>query len=275
MLLTVPVLESLQVTPRAYRVRLALGRYSFPYLAGQAVLVGVPGDLRRRAYSIASAPEDAARDRVLELLVGVVEVGAPLPFSTADSRQIVDVEGPIGQFTFPPDPGDRRLLFIAGGTGIAPLRAMVRHALAGPHREIGVIYSARTSEEFAYYDELRSLARQGFIDLRLTTTRAGQGDAWPGQRGRIGRAELEPMVRDPKPLCFICGPSAFAAQTYRVLHEIGVPPDQMRVEDHVLKMLDRRESAFTEGQGVSVERAIPGSNREGCALEPQASPART
>ena len=50
---------------------------------------------------------------------------------------MVDVEGPLGSFTFPADPEERRFVFIAGGTGIAPLRAMLRHALDIPHREIG------------------------------------------------------------------------------------------------------------------------------------------
>ena len=87
-------------------------------------------------------------------------------------------------------------MFIAGGTGIAPLRAMMRHALRLPHRNIGLFYSARTPDEFAYEQELRDLARNGEIELRQTVTRALDAD-WSGPRGRLeprraGRAGARP-----------------------------------------------------------------------------------
>ncbi len=98
-------------------------------------------------------------------------------------------------------------MFIAGGTGIAPLRAMLRHALAIPHSGIGLLYSARTADEFAYQEEFRALARDGRLELKQMVTRAA-GEDWTGGRGRIGPAVLEPLVHDPATLCFICGPAA-------------------------------------------------------------------
>ena len=69
---------------------------------------------------------------------------------------MVDVEGPLGSFTFPAAPDERRFVFIAGGTGIAPLRAMLRHALhAAAIARSACFYSARTPDEFAYEDEFR------------------------------------------------------------------------------------------------------------------------
>src|SRR6185436_12537845 len=96
----------------------------FPYLAGQAVLVGAHGAERRRPYSIAAAPEEARRDDCLELLVGVDAEGSPGGDLRLEPGVLVDVDGPLGRFTFPVHPAERRFLFIAGGTGIAPLRAM-------------------------------------------------------------------------------------------------------------------------------------------------------
>src|SRR5204862_3404941 len=130
----------------------------------------------------AAAPEDAVRDGWLELLVGVDAAGATghrLPLETGAR---LDVEGPVGTFTFPPDPAEQRFVFIAGGTGIAPLRAMLRHALAIPHREIGLFYSARTPQEFAYETELRELARAGEIEFHQTITRSVDAQ-WTGARG--------------------------------------------------------------------------------------------
>jgi ferredoxin-NADP reductase len=142
----------------------------------------------------------------------------------------VDVEGPIGAFTFPSDPAVRRFIFIAGGTGIAPLRAMLRHALTTRGHRIGLFYSARTPEDFAYESEFRTLAEQGRIELRQTVTRAVEGD-WNGARGRIGRAELQGLVHDPESLCFICGPPALVGEMSAQLAELGVARSLIRAEE--------------------------------------------
>lgn len=230
MLLTLPIREVVPATPRARIVRLDLEGQTFPYLAGQAVFVGAHGAESRWPYSIAAAPEDAARDGWLELLVGVDaagETGHRLPLERGAP---LDVEGPVGTFTFPPNPDEQRFVFIAGGTGISPLRAMLRHALAIPHREVGLVYSARTPDEFAFQDELRALAREGRIELRQTVTRGGDSD-WGGLRGRIGRAELAPLVHDPATLCFVCGPAALVDDTRHLLEELGVDRHRIKVEE--------------------------------------------
>jgi Na+-transporting NADH:ubiquinone oxidoreductase subunit F len=230
-LLTLPIRAVVPGTPRARIVRLDLGDRVFAYAPGQAVLVAAHGEAKRKPYSIAASPEDAARDRWIELLVGIDDqsmVGSHVPLHPG---ALVDVEGPVGSFTFPSDPPERRFLFIAGGTGIAPLRAMLRHALAIPHREVGLLYSARTPDDFAYEQELRELARERRIELRQTITRTGGDAAWAGGRGRIGRAELAPLVHDPATLCFVCGPQTLVNGTTKLLQELGVPRQRIRVEE--------------------------------------------
>ena len=111
---------------------------------------------------------------------------------------LVDVDGPLGRFTFPAHPSERRFLFIAGGTGISPLRAMLHHALNVPHDEIGLLFSARTPAEFAYEQEFRALAEAHRIELELRVTRE-VGDDWDGVRGRLGRERFSaarPRSRD-------------------------------------------------------------------------------
>jgi len=231
-LLTLPIREIAVATPRARIVRLDLGGESFSYRPGQAAFVGAHGQPQRKPYSIACAPEDAVHDRCLEFLVGVDAAGVAGAHLELAPGASVDVEGPLGRFTFPDNPEERRFLFIAGGTGIAPLRAMLRHALHMQHVEIGLLYSARTPGEFAYQDELRELARAGRIELRQTVTRDIEAvRGWDGQRGRIGRTELSPLVHNPATLCFVCGPPALVDEMPKLLEELGITRDRIRLEE--------------------------------------------
>jgi NAD(P)H-flavin reductase len=229
-LLTLPIGDVLPATPRARIARIHLDGQTFGYTPGQAIAVANHGQDKRRPYSIAAPPEDAQRDGWLELLVGVNAEGTPGTHLTLETGQLVDVEGPLGSFTFPQTPDERRFVFIAGGTGIAPLRAMLRRALTLPHRNIGLFYSARTPDEFAYEPELRELAAAGEIELRQTVTRASDTD-WTGPRGRLKREALEELVHDPATLCFVCGPPALVDEMPKILAEIGIPRERIRMEE--------------------------------------------
>jgi ferredoxin-NADP reductase len=232
--LTLAIQDVLTATPRARVVRVALGGHPFRYRAGQAVLLGPHGAARLKPYSLAAAPAEAVRHGYLELLVGVDDQGRAGNDLTLTPGTRVDVEGPVGGFVFPDHPVERRFVFVAGGTGIAPLRAMLHEALTLPNREVGVFYSARTSNEFAYGDELQSLAAAGEIDLTLTVTR-DVSDDWTGARGRVSAAALARLVHDPATLCFICGPPALVDETPKALAELGVPAERIRREEWGVK----------------------------------------
>ena len=229
MLLTLPIREIVPATPRARIVRLGLDGAAFPYRAGQAVVVGA--DEHRRPYSIASSPEESEEGGFLELLVGVDAQGDAGPHLVLRPGVLVGVEGPLGRFEFPVAPRERRFLFIAGGTGIAPLRAMLRHALRVPHDAIGLLYSARTMSEFAYERELRELAAGGLIELKQTVTREVAPGDWAGRQGRISRADLTPLVHHRETLCFICGPGALVQDMLATLSELGVARERIRIEE--------------------------------------------
>jgi ferredoxin-NADP reductase len=227
---TLPIRDVQPATPRARILRLDLQGGTFPYLAGQAVLIAAHGTPVRKPYSIAGSPEDARRDGYLELLVGVDVNGSPGPHLALAPGAHVDVEGPVGSFTLPAEPEERRLAFIAGGTGIAPIRAMLHHALTLPDSQIGVFYSARTPDEFAYQDELKTLAAAGRIELRQTVTRTTD-DGWQGPRGRIDRDELRRLIHDPETLCFVCGPPSLVAEMPKLLGDLGVERRRIRLEE--------------------------------------------
>ena len=228
-MLTLPIREVLPATPRARIARLDLDGHAFEYAPGQAVSIATHGQDKRRPYSIAAAP-GARRDGWLELLVGVAADGTPGSHLTLAPGTLVDVEGPLGSFTFPPAPVERRFVFIAGGTGIAPLRAMMQRALHLPHRNIGLFYSVRTPDEFAYEMELRGLADAGEIELRQTVTRATDTD-WTGPRGRLNREALEELIHDPATLCFVCGPPALVDEMPKILAGLGIPRERIKIEE--------------------------------------------
>jgi NAD(P)H-flavin reductase len=229
---TLRIRDVVAATPRARIVRLHLDAVPFEYVAGQAVLVGIEDAGKRRPYSIAAAPEDARESNAIELLVGVDADGRAGPHLPLELGMAVQVEGPVGAFTFPEPVPECRAIFVAGGTGIAPLRAMMRHALFGPPalQTVGLLYSARRPEEFAYEDEFRDLAGRGIIELRQTVTRAAEGE-WAGPRGRFDRAALADLVHGADTLCFVCGPAAMVDDIPKMLTDLGVEREKIRIEE--------------------------------------------
>jgi NAD(P)H-flavin reductase len=220
-----------RATPTSRVLRLALGAHPFTYRAGQAAWLRVDAERERTPYSIASSPEETSREGWLEFLVKADQssrFGAHV--NELGRGSTVLVHGPVGTFVFPDAPGERRFLFIAGGTGIAPLRSMLRHAIDAkvPGRKT-LLYSARTPDEFAYLPELRALARERTIDLTLTLT--GIADRWRHSRGRAGTELLAPLV-DQETLCFLCGPPSMIAEVTEILRSLGVPQKRIRTEEY-------------------------------------------
>lgn len=213
-------------------VRLSLDGSAFRYRAGQAALIGPLDRADRVPFSIASAPEESATGGYLEFLIKVD--GADRwgeDFEPLVRGRRMEVRGPRGSFVFPAEGREHRLLFIAGGTGIAPLRAMIRHAqLSSRPCRISLLYSARTPRDFAYLPELRRMASRGAIRLALTATRECT-PRWSGDRGRIAAGPLSRLIDDPATLCFVCGPAAMVADVPPMLRAFGVDASRIKVED--------------------------------------------
>jgi ferredoxin-NADP reductase len=219
-----------RATPRSRFLRLDLGASGFRFAAGQAVMAGLHGSPLRKPYSIASAPREAERAGYIELLVQVDDSGGPDPHLELATRGTpLDVEGPFGTFTLPPLGPGGRVLFVAGGTGIAPLRSMLMNALATDDPpDAHVVYSARAVDELAYRDELERLQQDGRIGLTMTVTR--EEGPWPGRRGRIDRGLLETVIMTPETWCLVCGPPALVADVRQALSALGVPDGHVGVE---------------------------------------------
>jgi ferredoxin-NADP reductase len=213
-------------------LRVSLGDGIFAYRAGQSVQIGPAERSDLVPYSIASWPEETERTGELEFLIKVESSGKwGEDFGPLHRGNELQVAGPFGTFVFPPHPAERDFLFIAGGTGIAPLRSMIRHALdvnqPGRYR---LLYSARTPSDFAYVPELRQLARAGRLELALTVTR-GASASWRHGHGRISSARLASLITSEATLCFVCGPAAMVDDVPRQLGELGIARERIRLEE--------------------------------------------
>lgn len=228
------VREIQQPTPRTRILTIELAHHPFSFTAGQAVLVGLESSASRKPYSIASSPQQTARSGAIELLVQVEDSAAPEPhleLATVGSRLVV--EGPFGSFSLPTSVPEREVLLVAGGTGIAPLRAILWDALERHLVDrLALIYSARHASELAYRAELEGLATAGRLDLHLTTTRDDPAFAWPGSRGRIDEKVIRAMLRKPDTRCLICGPPPLVADATTLLRQIGVSAERILTESY-------------------------------------------
>ena len=120
-----------RISLRARLLTLDLGGVPFCFEAGQSALVGREDGRLRKPYSMASAPEEATLGGVLEFIVGTDAHGrAGRHLDGIRCGSVLAVDGPIGSFHFPRRVSAPQLLFVAGGTGIAPVRSMIRHAIA-------------------------------------------------------------------------------------------------------------------------------------------------
>lgn len=225
--LVLPVRAVLGATPSTRIVRLDLGENQFAFDAGQAALIGLADHDVRVPYSIASAPAESARTKLLDFLIKVEPSGRwGHQFDVLEPGIRIGVRGPFGSFLFPGNPSVDHFIFIAGGTGIAPIRAMIRQALSSGQRgSMKLLYSAKTHDDFAYLPELGEMAANEGLDLRLHVTRGMT------ERGRIGLAHLAPLVQQPETLCFVCGPESMVADVPPMLQELGIARDRIRVEE--------------------------------------------
>ena len=231
-MITLPVREVVFATLRARGISLELGGAAFPFSAGQAVMVGLNGSLLRKPYSIASAPWEVTKTGLMQLLIQIDDSALDPHLERATPGTQVDVEGPFGTFGLPAVESSEPLLFLAGGTGIAPLRSMLMDRLMRDGAvPISVIYSARSAGEFAFRTELDALEKAGRITMHFTVTR-DEGGAWPGRRGRIDHALIEKALPSPEARCLICGPPQMVSDAREWLAKLGVRPERILTEQY-------------------------------------------
>jgi ferredoxin-NADP reductase len=203
--------------------------------AGQHVdvrLTAPDGYQAERSYSVASAPEDG--DKVA-LTVERIDDGEVSPYlvDVLTEGDQLELRGPIGgYFVWSSDMGGP-LLLVAGGSGICPLMAVLRHRVAqGSRVPTRLLYSSRSLDDVIYREELASLVgRADGPEVFHTLTRV-QPHGWGGYARRIDRDMLAEVAFAPAehPLCMICGPTPLVEGVATTLVELGHAPDRVKTE---------------------------------------------
>ena len=180
-----------------------------------------------RAYSIASAPSQ----NFLEFYIGMVHGKFTSHLDAAKIGDVYYVTGPHGQFRFSPTT-DKKVLFLAGGTGISPFMSMLREIkLSSSGNDAVLIYSMRYPSEMIRKDELEELAAQINLKTVVTVTRPQPGDGWTGQTGHIDAEMIKRYAPDfAERVTYICGPLPFAKSMKEALAALGVQDANVKAD---------------------------------------------
>jgi ferredoxin-NADP reductase len=184
----------------------------------------------KRAYSVCSCAEDK----------GYFEIGVKrdgkMGTRIVDWAKVGDkmaVLPPAGKFLPAFEPG-KRMICLAGGSGVTPFRAFAREAaLRHLNTQITILYSVRTAADIIFNDEFRELAAANRnLHFKVTCTRLAPEDPWTGRRGRIDEAWIKEQITDlPNTVFYACGPTVMVEEAERLLlTKLGAAKEQVRVE---------------------------------------------
>lgn len=208
------------------------GAIPFAFLPGQFLTYSaeIDGKTVRRSYTIASS---AAQTAYVETTIKREDGGVFSDYmhDKVQEGDVIDVMAPSGGFTFTGKEADSVVL-IGGGVGITPLMAAVRYLsdIAWPG-QIHLVYGALTTEHFIFRDELGYLQRRmNNLHVAATMERAA-GTSWMGAEGQITADFLKRSVPDlAKRRVHLCGPPGMMEALRKTLGELGVPPEQIKME---------------------------------------------
>jgi ferredoxin-NADP reductase len=195
-------------------------------------LTAEDGYQAERSYSIASPPEEAPH---VTLTIERIDDGEVSPYLTEELRvgDKLELRGPIGGYFVWEAHMGGPLLLVAGGSGIVPLMAMLRHrAAVGSTVPTRLLYSSRSLEDVIYRDELDRLRMSSpMLGVVQTLTRT-QPPGWTGYTRRIDSQMLREVAwpLDQHPLAYICGPTPFVETAAASLVALGYEPARIKTE---------------------------------------------
>jgi len=191
------------------------------FLAGQYIDILLP-DGRRRSFSLANAPHD---DQLLVLHIRLVDGGefTDYVFNQLEEKTILRIEGPLGGFYLRED-SDRPMIFMAGGTGFAPIRSLVEHCIAeNTTRAIHLYWGVRAKRDLYAHETALQWAQQ-HTKIRYTPvlSEPAQSDAWQGRTGYVHQAIVEDFADLSHYEVYACGPPAMVAAGKQAFAQRGL-----------------------------------------------------
>lgn len=210
----------------------------FRFSAGQ-YLDFLLRDGRRRSFSIASPPHDS---ELIEVHVRHVPDGAftNWVFEKCAEKSLLRVEGPLGAFVLD-ESAKRPMLFVAGGTGFAPIKGMLRHAFrTGMKRPMHLFWGAR-SEIDLYEHQLVSQWHEERSMFRYTPVLSEAGESgWGGQRGWVHEAVVSEYPDLSEYMVYMSGPPPMIEAARRDFAAAGLPKDQLHFDSFEFAVDPRR-----------------------------------
>ena len=221
-------IDVLSYNVRGFRFKL-IEPPSVEFKAGQFIILNVPhqGKTVKRAYSIASPPHEP---NAIELCVQHVEGGiASTYFWGLKEGQTVSVSGPHGTFLLK-EPFDYEPIFMATGTGVAPLRAMIKHLIhINFPKQSWLLFGTRYEHSLLYESEFRSLAniRPNF---RYIPTVSRPKD-WRGESGHLQQTFQKYITDFTNKEIYLCGWLEVVKAICKDLEGFGVPKEKLHYEE--------------------------------------------
>jgi NAD(P)H-flavin reductase len=197
------------------------GAHDIHFTPGQVAVINVPGEYPAY-FAFASAPEDAE----LEFLVKRAQ-GASARIYEMKEGDRVELAETVGHGFHLDEQRGKDLVFVAMGTGVAPLRSALRHVLKRKQDfgQLVVLYGARTPDDFCYRDETEGWAAAG-VELRQVISRP-DGHDWSGPTGYV-QSLLEHVLPDlHQPVALTCGSREMIEQTRERLRLLGFKPEEI------------------------------------------------
>jgi NAD(P)H-flavin reductase len=196
----------------------ALETHGLSFTPGQVAVLRA-GDEGSAYFAFASAPEDTEVEFLIKRGGGAS--GLIYEMTEGERVELLNIVG--SGFALQEQKG-KDLVFVAMGTGVAPLRSALRHTIrhAGDYGQLVVLYGARTPDDFCYRDETDSWEAAG-VELRQVISRP-DGHDWSGPTGYV-QSLLDHVLPDlSDPVALICGSREMIEQTRDRLQQMGFAP---------------------------------------------------
>ncbi|HLC63533.1 MAG TPA: FAD-binding oxidoreductase [Candidatus Nanoarchaeia archaeon] len=222
------ILEIIGEAPEVKTFVLACPK-DFNFLPGQFIMLSFPEEKLAKAYSIASSP---TKRGMIDLTIKIESYTeeelqkhlTPRLNHVRENQELI-VKGPYGKFVL--DETKQEYVFLAAGTGIAPLMSMIRYMLDKKmNKKITLINSNKTQKHIIYKKELESMKNK--INIVQTITR--DDEKHNHHPGRIDKELLSRHVNNKQAMFYICGPNEMVRAAKQHLLDLNIPQEHVHIE---------------------------------------------